>query len=253
MAKLPYMPLYTGDVLGDTALQLSASSTRGGWLNMLCFLWDSPTRGEITDTPEHLAMLVTLTVTEWLQFVKDATRYGDPDEDFCIYRDNGNGTVTVINRRMVRDERKRKQTAERVRKHRSGNALSNAPVTPPEPRHIHIPKKKKKGITSKDSATGAAQPEIYITQKKRKLTGTMLSTFLRFWDEFDYKHDKARSADAWLDIAWPGDREGRNTLFVKIMKGTKMHRINRRFTVERGGTPPFGEKFITHKRWEDED
>jgi len=60
-----------------------------------------------------------------------------------------------------------------------------------------------------------AQPmlEVYITQKKRKLSGADLSAFNIFWTAFDYKHDRARAADAWLDIVWPSGRDEKNALF----------------------------------------
>ena len=94
--------------------------------------------------------------------------------------------------------------------------------------------------------------EVYITQKKRKLSGADLSAFNIFWTAFDYKHDRARAADAWLDIVWPSGRDEKNALFQAIIKGAKSHAVNRRFIVERGGTPCYAEKFLTHKRWEDE-
>ena len=106
---------------------------------------------------------------------------------------------------------------------------------------------------SKSSATEAApQTEIYITQKKRKLTGPALVAFNQFWSDYDYKHDKARAADAWMAIDWPKDRDGKNALFQEIRKGAKAEAVNRRWVSERGGTPRYAEKFLSHKGWEDE-
>lgn len=105
----------------------------------------------------------------------------------------------------------------------------------------------------KDSAIEVAQQTVYKSQKKRRLTGADLKAFEAFWGAFDYKHDKAKAADSWIDIDWPKDSEGKNTLFADIMKGAKSAAANRRWITERGGTPPYAEKFLTHKRWEDED
>ena len=263
MAKLPYLPLYTGDVLGDTALQLSASATRGGWLNLLCYLWDSPTRGEITGDPEYLARLVTLSVTEWEQFIKDATRYGDPDKDFCIYRDNGNGTVTIINRRMIRDEKKRQQGAARVQKHRQGktgnepsNGAGNGSVTPSETRHIQKSSNKNTD-TSKNTAIDAVRGLILNTQSGKKLAGWRLLGFLIFWDKFDLKENRAETADKWLRIKWPDFKNARDIpteadwrYLIWIILAAKMEARNRWAIVDAGKTPKYPQGWITGLRWE---
>jgi uncharacterized protein YdaU (DUF1376 family) len=44
MAKLPFMPLYVADYLGDT--RCLSLATRGAWMDILCTLWKSPTRGK---------------------------------------------------------------------------------------------------------------------------------------------------------------------------------------------------------------
>lgn len=111
-----------------------------------------------------------------------------------------------------------------------------------------------KNQASKNSAPkDAPLAEFYMTQKKRKLQGAHLRAFLNFYKVFDYKHDKARAADAWIDIDWPADRDGKNAKYQEIMAGAKLHAVNRQWVIERGGTPCYAEKFLSHKRWEDED
>ncbi len=105
-----------------------------------------------------------------------------------------------------------------------------------------------------DSAKKSAHKvvDFYLTFKKRRLQGPMLVTFDKFWKAFNYKKDRAKAADAWLDIDWPEDREAKNVLFGKILSATKAEASDRRYLFEQRKTPIYPEGWLTHKRWEDE-
>ena len=91
----------------------------------------------------------------------------------------------------------------------------------------------------------------YRTFSKRIMKGAQFVSFQKFWNDFDYKHDKAKAADAWLDIDWPESRQGKNDLFKLIIKKAKATAVNREY-VERKGTPPYAAKWLSHRRWEDD-
>jgi hypothetical protein len=44
-SKLPWMKFFPGDWLRDPAVRCCSSSARGMWFDMLCLMWDAPTRG----------------------------------------------------------------------------------------------------------------------------------------------------------------------------------------------------------------
>lgn len=45
--KLPYLALYVKDWLGDPALRSCSLASRGLWVDMLCYMHDSPERGKL--------------------------------------------------------------------------------------------------------------------------------------------------------------------------------------------------------------
>jgi len=89
--------------------------------------------------------------------------------------------------------------------------------------------------------------EVYLTKKKRKLTGKRLETFLQFWSAFNYQKDKAAAADSWFDIP-----ELRPSLVETICTAAKVEAENRGSLVDKGSTPIYAQGWLTARRWEDE-
>lgn len=129
--KLPYMPFYHADYQRDTrCLSLEA---RGGWMDILITLWNSKTRGK-----------KTLTLTQW------AGEIGKPPAEVALVireikaceianltlpNDLPNGLITIINRRMLREEKARQSNRIRQKRHydrehsREPNAVPHASIT----------------------------------------------------------------------------------------------------------------------------
>jgi hypothetical protein len=126
MAKAPSFPFYVKDWLTDPELQACSASTRGIWINALCFMWQASQRGIISGSHDALARLLNCTPEEFALFLEGAS----VTEFANVTVSNSN--VTIENRRMVREEKARKTTRLRVQKHRR-NAPGNADVTPPFP------------------------------------------------------------------------------------------------------------------------
>jgi hypothetical protein len=91
------------------------------------------------------------------------------------------------------------------------------------------------------------QEEFYLTKKGRKLQGSRLESFLRFWKAFDYKKDKASAADSWMNIPAMTDR-----IIDDICKAAKLEASTRRERIERGQTPIYAQGWLSARRWEDE-
>ncbi len=124
MNKPPAFQFYVRDWLSDPALQAASASSRGIWINALCFMWEAPERGKLTGTRESLARLLGATTGEMEEFLAEASALNFADVT------ESNKKVTLENRRMVKEEKERQATKLRVRKHRGGGT-SNTEVTPP--------------------------------------------------------------------------------------------------------------------------
>jgi hypothetical protein len=128
MPRLPYMQFYISDWIRDTAcLSLPA---RGAWIAILCALWDSPDRGRLS-----------MPYTAWGRLLGVSGRVAEAaigeliERRVCDANLECNGDVTLVSRRMTRDEKARVYCAKRVSAYRKRhenegcNAPCNAPVT----------------------------------------------------------------------------------------------------------------------------
>lgn len=125
MGKNPAFQWYPNDYLRDTRI-LSLPS-RGAWADMLNYMWYAEDRGVLIGTHDQFARMLSCSPEEIKQVINELSTTKIADVT------NGNGIVTVINRRMYREERERKSTRFRVQKFRNAqsNATSNDDITPP--------------------------------------------------------------------------------------------------------------------------
>lgn len=127
--KLPFLQFYPSDYLVDT--RILTLSARGAWVDILCVLHGSSTRGTATFPVRGWSRIMGVTEAEFETAVEeiDAMKVGN------VLR-CGNGDVTITCRRMLNEAITREQTRLRVQNHRNkernngSNASSNASVTP---------------------------------------------------------------------------------------------------------------------------
>jgi len=130
MGKAPATQFYIKDWLTDPELRLACLSTRGIWIDLLCFMWQAKNKGELELTEEQIAKLTGANNGEVETFLAEAEEF-----KFCdMSRDvtKSHSKVTIINRRMSR-EYKAKENA-RLRKQRQrARRAGHKEVTPPSP------------------------------------------------------------------------------------------------------------------------
>jgi hypothetical protein len=143
------------------------------------------------------------------------------------------GQIRFINSTWLKSTKDRKRTEKGQIKDRSKD-------TTIDPRSSILDPKDKKNTPSKDE-------DFYITKKKRKLKDKRLLSFIRFWDAFDFKKDKADAADSWLNIP-----ELTDSLVDKICTAAKTEAKNRPELIKVGRIPKWAQGWLTSKRWEDE-
>lgn len=102
---------------------------------------------------------------------------------------------------------------------------------------------------SKDKTLSSSDDEVgvWVSKKKRKLTGKREETFKMFWDAFAYKIGRAEAIDAWLDIP-----EMTMTTAEEIARAAKVEADNRHKLIEAGKTPKMAQGWLSGRRWEDE-
>jgi uncharacterized protein YdaU (DUF1376 family) len=132
MGKLPFMQFYPADWIQDT--QTLDQSAKGSWIDILCQMWLAPERGVLDWCLDEFTTLLRLKndseteeMVAHLERVADITLF-DAQRNQVENVENATH-IKLINRRMVRDEEKRKakQLADlkyndkRTKKKRSAN------------------------------------------------------------------------------------------------------------------------------------
>lgn len=167
MAKAPAFQFYPGDWSRD--LEEHPLEIEGAWIRICCKLWWSEKRGELTRTYCQWGKILRVDETDAkriLEYVK-TWKIGNVSED-C------NGNVTVISRRMQKDEIDRENNNERRMKHYY-KSKCNPDVTP----------------TSQDSSSSSSIKEKIYKKEKVEFDGTK---FINIPDDLKQK---------WTSIA-PG-------------------------------------------------
>jgi uncharacterized protein YdaU (DUF1376 family) len=100
MGKLPYFPFYPSDWTNDT--NMLPLEVKGAWIDILCAMWWNEKRGEIKGTPEEFAMLLRTTPNRAMEITLMLIT-----KKICAKKDSPNGTITLISRRMAKDEKER--------------------------------------------------------------------------------------------------------------------------------------------------
>lgn len=211
MAKTPAFSFYPGDWSRDPQLQMCSASTRGIWINLLCAMWWSPTRGTVTGSLEEMCKLGNCTKQELGIFLEENCHHNFADVTSCHNAVSSN--VTVSNRRMVREEkvkesarfRKSRQRSRRESQesHRSVTlALPSTPSTPSP----STPIQDKKVISPEAKPE---LPEWFITCLKTSPNFCILSDdkHAKFWKAMSTAYDpyewlkwdeEIQKADAWI-------------------------------------------------------
>ena len=125
MGKAPAFQFYVRDWLSDPQLRLASPSTRGIWIDLLCFMWEAPERGIITTTKERLGRMVGAENGDLGRFLDEVQELC-----FCDIVTHDNNKITLRNRRMHREEKKKINNKLRQKRFRE-KQKDNEKITPP--------------------------------------------------------------------------------------------------------------------------
>lgn len=96
MGKQPYIPLYVGDYLKDT--RILPLAVRGAWVDLICYMWDSRVRGEISGTLEDFSRLLSCEKSE-AKFALNLLEQKNVADFFFLEND----VIKIVSRKMKRE------------------------------------------------------------------------------------------------------------------------------------------------------
>lgn len=117
MFKLPFMQFYPSDWISDTrVLSLAA---RGAWMDLICAMWIAPERGKLDWSMIQFQNFLGVKQSEANSLWHELTSSGVAD----MKADTKAHRVTVMSRRMLREEHQRNQA--RLRQSRKRHAVNS--------------------------------------------------------------------------------------------------------------------------------
>jgi hypothetical protein len=202
MNKAPAFQFYIKDWLSDPQLKMASHSTKGVWMDMLCLMWAAPERGELTGTAIQLKKAIGCTDYDWDTFSSEANALL-----FCDISVTDNGTITVRNRRMWREEKDRENNRVRQHRHRESRK-SNEDVTPLSPSASPSPSPKNKEIKAKESPVDNSETEDVpfsignrqqgSLKEKKNGNGDLKTETQKLTEQiFKIRHDKEMQVDVF--------------------------------------------------------
>jgi hypothetical protein len=144
MGKAPAFQFYPNDWSHD--LEEHSLEIEGAWIRICCKLWWSETRGQLNRTIDQWAKILRLDETNCQRILNyiETWKIGD------IQR-TSNGEVTIISRRMLRDEIDRQNNALRQQRFKDKHR-GNDSVTP--------------SVTAKSQRSSSSSSIIYNNKEK---------------------------------------------------------------------------------------
>lgn len=219
MGKNPAFQFYPNDWSRD--LEEHPLHIEGAWIRICCKLWWSETRGELSKT-----------ITQWARILRTDENETDniisylENEKIADVHRNGNGYVTLMSRRMVRDQKTRELTRLRVFKHRNKEEC-NADVTPDV-----TPMKQ-------PSSSSSSCTKVHIEQKPDVL-------FDLFWKNYPKKIGKGEALKAWKKIP------DKKNAIEKMKDVLPRQKESETWKKQSGQYIPNPSTYLNQRRWEDE-
>lgn len=171
MGKAPAFQFYVKDWLSDPELQCVSASSRGLWIDALCYMWEAPERGKLIGTVDEISKLLRATNGDFTQFLDDLKRHKFATVTF------GDNELTLINRRMFREQKDKENHILRQKRYKEKQKIDKE-MTPPSSSSSPSPTPKKRNILSDDEwkeETKKLNPWIDWDQLNREMDTWLLN------------------------------------------------------------------------------
>jgi hypothetical protein len=115
MSKLPTFQFDPGGYLQNAELMAASDATQAIWMRALCGMHFAKNRGRLKMRDAHLRKLLNVPDAQaWSTFCEELERLG-----FGYMHRSSDGNVTLVSRRMVEEEKSRRDAGNRMRRLRS--------------------------------------------------------------------------------------------------------------------------------------
>ncbi len=213
MAKMPFFQFYPLDWLYDT--RICTPQEKALLIDLLCFMWNAPERGILTGLPQDLAQQAHM---EWLDF---QTLINALARKNVISLTEADGILTLISRRMIREEKARESHRSRQHQYYVSNKKHHAD----------------KMLTPNKSEVRSQKLEVI----KDKDIYTSFDTFYKFYPRKVGRH---AAQAAWKKLNPTKEIEAKIMFSVQAWSKSDQWQ-DLQFV-------PHPATFLNQKRWEDE-
>lgn len=221
--KLPAIQFYTGDWLKDPDLSKCSPGTRGIWIDGICAMHEDGRRGVLSGTPEQLARICRCSPDE---IETAANELKATNAATVTIR---NGVVTLVNRRMQREEKVREMTRKRVSRHRARKTPEDNSGACNE--NVML-------LSSSSSSASAKTQDGIVTSSD--------ASFTEFWRLWPRKEGEQDARKVWEKLAPDSETFGR------IIKAVRAWSRSDQWAKEGGRFVPGAAKWLAGRRWHDE-
>lgn len=194
--KLPWMPFYAKDWLGDT--RCLTTRQKGIWIDLLAYMWMAKPRGRISGQWEDIARMVGEPGVECETEIVQIHRKNVLELSQC------NGIVTLVSRRMIKDEKARESTRSRVNNFRKSH--SNGDVTRMKQGEVrsqkaynYLPEAANKVVDKSDPAKAETGVQVVVKGWKQLVGVPIEGPESAGWDKVHFPRH-AKAAKALLDL-----------------------------------------------------
>lgn len=189
-------------------------------MEVLCLAWMSEERGILRGTASELSRMLGLSQSDFERLIAELefTKTADVTRD--------NGIITVVSRRMIRDEKNRNSNAYRQAKHRTKNKNNG--------RMMDMSQMNNKDISSSSSYSDLSNKEL------------VRSRFDKFWKLYPKKMGKKDALSAFVTLNPDGE------LFEIILTNIEGLKETKQWLGDNGQFIPLPANYLRDERWADE-
>ena len=271
--KAPAFQFYVKDWLTDVELQACTAATRGIWINALCLMWTSRTRGILSGEDVVLARMLNCNMDEFEAFLNEAEAYRFCDISVTCHGEiqKSHREVTLTNRRMWKEEKDREDA--RLRKQKQREKGKNGEVSRQSHEKVTSPSSSSSSSSSSKSTSYNTLPTLsnsssYTTPEPENGEGVCeekstpdsvpkkldcpskgrasRSAFMVCWDIYPVKQNQEAAWREWCRL------EDNGTLADSWIIQDRIMLLLAEDARWADGYAPEMSKWLRDKRWDDE-
>lgn len=237
--KSPSFQFYSGDWLRDPALRACSPSTRGTWIDMICFMDQSIKRGFFLagnqiPTDEIAARMLGLSLEEYSVTKAELVQF-----NVCSLDENG----AIFSRRMLKDEKERKAWRKRQSFHRSNKDDVNQDLTDYRCHGLVTTNVTPKSRSSSSSSSSSIlKPPL----PPKRGGGDSDLFFEKFWKAYPKKASMGQAERAWRKLS-PNEQ-----LVETILQAIERAKTSENWRKDGGQFIPYPATWLNAKGWKDE-